>query len=331
MAEVALAPFAVFAKVVAAERLLPDALGWAALAVAMVAGVYALAVRLDANYLETAARVSQKLQERRRRMTSEGIFAPRVGEVRQSRLPRPRWWGGAGPLVWRQVIQALRGSRGAMIAVAIMVAAMGTPLLFGAWQRHDMSTMLPHMIIGMAAYATFFFSAQAPLGFRTDYERMDLLKMLPIRPLAMAFGQTLVVATVLTLLQWLVFAAAALAVPAAAGEMLAAGLFAVPYNWIICGTENLLFLFNPSPLVPTGSEGFLKMGRVMLFLMAKFLVLAGCAAVAAIPTAIVFLVTQSVPAACVVAWLFLGILAVGVLVLIAWAFRRCEVNVAVSD
>ena len=71
----------------------------------------------------------------------------------------------------------------------------------------------------------------------------------------MAFGQTLVVATVLTLLQWLVFAATALAMPAAAGEMLAAGLFAVPYNWIICGTENLLFLFYPSPLVPTGSEG----------------------------------------------------------------------------
>ena len=105
-AEVALAPFAVFAKVISAERLFPDALGWALLAAAMVVGVYALAIRLDANYLETAARVSQKLQERRRRMTTEGIFATRVGEVRNSRLPRPRWWGGAGPLIWRQVIQA---------------------------------------------------------------------------------------------------------------------------------------------------------------------------------------------------------------------------------
>jgi hypothetical protein len=330
-AEIVLAPFAVFAKLIAAERLLPDALGWAALAAAMVAGVYALAVRLDANYMETAARVSQQIQERKRRMTSEGIFAPRLGEVRHSRLPGPRWWGGAGPLVWRQVIQALRGSRGAMIMVAIMLVAMGTPLFFAARRGHDTSMILPHMLIGLAAYATFFFSAQAPLGFRTDYERMDLLKMLPIRPLAMAFGQTLVVATVLTLLQWLVFGATALAVPGAAGEMLAAGLFAVPYNWIICGTENLLFLFYPSPLVPTGSEGFLKMGRVMLFLMAKFLVLAASAAVAAIPTAIVFFVTRSVPAACVVAWIFLGLLAVGMLALIAWAFQRCEVNVAASD
>ena len=174
------------------------------------------------------------------------------------------------------MIQALRGSRGAMIAVAIMVVAMGAPLFFSMRRGHDTSTVLPHMIIGLAAYVTFFFSAQAPLGFRTDYERMDLLKMLPVRPLAMAFGQTLVVATVLTLLQWLVFAATALAVPGTAGEMLAAGLFAVPYNWMMCGTENLLFLFYPSPMVPTGSEGFLKMGRVMLFMLAKFLVLGEC-------------------------------------------------------
>ena len=331
VAEIVLAPFAVFAKVIAAERLFPDALGWAALAAAMVAGVYALAVRLDANYLEMAARVSQKLQDRRRRMMTEGIFASRMGEVRHSRLPGPRWWGGVGPLVWRQVIQALRGSRGALMAVAIMVVAMGTPLFFAARQNHGAPMMLPHMMIGMAAYATFFFSAQAPLGFRTDYERMDLLKMLPIRPLAMACGQTLVVATVLTLLQWLVFAATALAVPAAAGEMLAAALFAVPYNWIICGTENLLFLFYPSPLVPTGSEGFLKMGRVMLFMLAKLLMLAACAAATSIPTAIVFLLTQNVPAAGAAAWIFLVLFAFGVLVLIAWAFRRCEVNVVTAD
>ena len=77
------------------------------------------------------------------------------------------------------MIQALRGSRGALIAVAIMVVAMGTPLLFGARRSHGASMMLPHLMIGMAAYATFFFSAQAPLGFRTDYERMDLLEDAP--------------------------------------------------------------------------------------------------------------------------------------------------------
>ena len=44
-----------------------------------------------------------------------------------------------------------------------------------------------------------------------------------------------------------------------------------------------------------------------------------------------YFVTQSVPAAGVVAWIFLVLFAFGVLVLIAWAFRRCEVNVVVAD
>lgn len=329
--KIALAPFAVFAKVITADRLFPDALGWAVLAAAIVAGVYAVAISLDANYLETAARVSRRLQERRRRIVSEGIFAARVSEVRRSRLPRPRWWGGVGPLVWRQAIQALRGSRGAMIAVAIMVVALGAPICFAVGKNGMPSRALPYMIVGLAAYVTFFFSAQAPLGFRTDYQRMDLLKSLPIRPLAMACGQTLVMAMVLSLLQWLVFAATAAVVPSAAGVMLAAGLFAVPYNWIVCGAENLLFLFYPAPMVPTGSEGFLKVGRAMLFVLAKFLVLAACAIITTIPTAIVYFLTRNIAAAGLVAWLFMAVFAFGVLLLVAWALSRCEVNVVVAD
>ena len=56
------APFAVFAKIIAAERLVPDALGWVALGAMLVVAVYALAIRLDANYLETAVRVSRQIR-----------------------------------------------------------------------------------------------------------------------------------------------------------------------------------------------------------------------------------------------------------------------------
>ena len=247
--------------------------------------------------------------------------------MQSSRLPQPPWLGGVGPLVWRQVIQSLRGSRGAIVLAAIVVVAIGAPLAFGAAPGiTDCRRFLPHMVIGIAAYVTFSFRPRRPLGFRGDYERMDLLKSLPIRPLAMACGQTLVVAMILTLLQWLVFAATAVFVPAAAAELLAAGLFALPFNWILFGTENFLFLLYPSPLVATGSEGFLKMGRVMLFMLAKFLVLGARQAVAAIPAAIVYLLTESMPAACLVAWLALLLPALGILLLVAWAFQalRCQ-------
>ena len=114
VAEILLAPFTVFAKIITAERLVPDALGWAALGAILVVGIYALAIRLDANYLETAVRVSRQMQERKRACRERRHFRPAIQrDVRSSRLPQPPWLGGVGPLVWRQVIQALRGSRGA--------------------------------------------------------------------------------------------------------------------------------------------------------------------------------------------------------------------------
>jgi hypothetical protein len=219
------------------------------------------------------------------------------------------------------------------VLIVIVVAAMGAPMIFAARQGSDLPTILPPVIIGITAYVTFLISAQAPLGFQGDYERMDLLKSLPIRPVAMACGQMVVVAIILTLLQWLVLAVTAVFVfvPAAAAELLVAGLFALPFNWMLVGTENLLFLLYPSPLVATGSEGFLKMGRVMLFMLTKLLVLGACSAVAAIPAAVVYLVTESILAACLVAWLTLLLPALGILLLVAWAFRRYDVSAGASE
>ena len=125
----------------------------------MIAGVYALAVRLDANYLETAVRVSRQMQERRRRAMSGGIFALQAKRaVRSSRLPQPPRWGGVGPLLWRQTVQALRGSRGALLLTAIVVVAFGAPLAFGVHGDYRLPTFLPHLVIGIAAYVTFLIS-----------------------------------------------------------------------------------------------------------------------------------------------------------------------------
>ncbi len=252
--------------------------------------------------------------------------------LRSSRLPQPPWLGGAGPLLWRQAIQALRGSRGAILLTVIVVLAMGVPMALGAHgEHHGLPAVLPHIVIGVAAYATFLVSAQAPLGFQGDYERMELLKSLPVRPLAMAGGQMLVITVVLTLLQWSAFAVTAVCVPTAAAEMLAAGLFALPYNWILFGTENFLFLLYPSPRVATGSEGFLKMGRVVLFMLAKFFVLGVCGGLAAGGAAVVYLLSQSLPAACLFAWVTLLLPVLGIPLLVGWAFERYDVSAGASE
>jgi hypothetical protein len=196
----------------------------------------------------------------------------------------------------------------------------------GASQSKELPKILPHFLVGVAAYATFLYSSQAPFGFRGDYGRMDFLKSLPIGAMAMAGGQTLVVTLVMTLLDWLVFAGVAVALPSAATELLAAGLFALPFNWILFGSESFLFLLYPSPLVATGSEGFLKMGRVILFMIVKAMVIGGCALVAFFPAAIVYFLSGYMPAALLFAWLMLLLPAAGVLLLMAWAYRRFDAS-----
>ena len=332
VAEILLAPFTVFANIITAQRIIPDVIGWAALGAILVLGTYAIAIWLDANYLETAVRVSQQMQERKRRFMSDGIFAHQSKQtVRSSRLPQPPWLGGVGPVVWRQVIQIFRGSRRALVWAAVIVVAMGVPFAFGVRRHNELPTVLPHMIIGVVAYVTFLFSAQAPLGFRGDYERMDLLKSLPMGPLAMACGQTLALTMILTPLQWLLFAGTAIFMPAAAAELLVAGLLALPFNWILFGTDNFFFLLYPSPVLATGSEGFFKMGHVMLLMLAKVLALAASGAVAAIPGAIVYFLTGSIMAASLIGWLALLFPALGILLLVAWAFQRFDASASVSE
>jgi ABC-2 type transport system permease protein len=284
-AEIILAPFVVFANIIAAEQFGPDTLGWAALGAILVVGVYAVAVRLDANYLETAARVSQKIQERRRRAATGSEFASSSKRaLRSSRVPQLPWLGGAGPLVWRHMVQALRGGRGAIVLVMIATVAIafGSSVM-GSVDHGKQQTVLPHMIIVVSAYISFIYSAQSQLRLQGDYKRMDLLKSLPLRPLAVVCGETLVITAILTLIEWLVFAVTAVFAPGAGDELLAAGLFALPFNWILVSADNLLFLLYPSPQVATGSDGFLKMGRTMLVMLGKMLVLGGSAIVVSIP------------------------------------------------
>ena len=254
---------------------------------------------------------------------------PERAECEARGCPGRPGWAESGPWSGGRRSRPSAAAAGLLLLALIAVAAMGTPMAFST--HHELSPYLPHAIIGIVAYVTFLFSAQAPLGFQADYERMDLLKSLPIRPLAMACGQTLVVVMVLTLLDWSVFAVTVVFLPAAAAEMLAAGLFALPFNWIFCGTENLLFLLYPSPRVATGSEGFLKMGRMVLFMLAKFLVLGACVALAAIPAAVVYLLTWSIPAACLAGWLASLPPAVGILLMVARAFQRYDVSVGGAE
>ena len=56
-----------------------------------------------------------------------------------------------------------------------------------------------------------------------------------------------------------------------------------------------------------------------------------CVAAAAIPAAVVYLLTWSRPAACLAGWLASLLPAVGILLLVAWAFHRYDVSVGAAE
>jgi hypothetical protein len=113
--------------------------------------------------------------------------------------------------------------------------------------------------------------------------------------------------------------------------LLGVALFALPFNFLSFGLENLMFLWFPARLAPAAPGDFQMMGRQTLMMVAKFAALALVivpAALAAILTyalAALVLGVNGWPPALVAGWLALTGLSTGVLPLLAHAFRRFDV------
>ena len=87
----------------------PTSSGWGAAALAIDLGLLVLILKLDADYLEAAAAISQKIYERiRRAKQGGGVAMPAAPRPARFRLPQPPWLGGAGPVAWRQMLLAIR-------------------------------------------------------------------------------------------------------------------------------------------------------------------------------------------------------------------------------
>ena len=86
-----LAPFEVFSRTIFAEAWFPDLVGWAAAALAIDLGLLILILSLDANYLELAGTISQKVYEQLRRTKQGGGIAMPVSSrccIAPARSPR---------------------------------------------------------------------------------------------------------------------------------------------------------------------------------------------------------------------------------------------------
>jgi hypothetical protein len=280
---VLLAPFEVFPRIMTAESL-GELLLWSAIGVGMITGLFALAMSLDVNYLETAQQVSQRVYERLQRMRQGGggaISSIRIQGAQRIRIPRLPWLFGLGPNLWRQWLLLVRRSQGVVFLLLFLVVG-GVAILMASRQEMVKHVYLvPLMIVGGLVYQSVIVAIQLPAAFRGDLDRMDWLKSLPIRPAAIVWGEISGVVLLLSLLQ-AVTLIGAWGFYRDAHEVFAAGLvFLVPMNLLVFGIENLIFLIFPMRTTPTTAGDFQFLGKYLLLTMLKMGTVCVCLSVVA--------------------------------------------------
>ncbi len=316
-----LIPFDAYGRVIAAEQLFPDFALWTSLAVAINGALLLMIIRLDADYLEAAVAGSQAIYQRMQRMRSGNFkFSADEGAVTR-RLPKFPRLAGVGTIARRQFTKALRSS---MWVPLIMIAVGGGVVLFLVHQMGDEN--LVGVLVGASVYCTFIFSSLFPFDFRGDLEQMELLKQLPLRPIAIAAGELAAPIILVTCLQLALFAIVAVMT----GNLLVAllaGLFVLPLNILLYGIENLMFLIYPVRIAASTPGDFQHFGRQMMMMIAKMMLLGLIVGLAAAGGAIAYLLLGNSPAAgVIVAWSLLMLGVAAILPAVAWAFQRFDVS-----
>src|SRR5438094_14000 len=107
------------------------------------------------------------------------------------------------------------------------------------------------------------FSTHLPLAFRGDSRQIELLKQLPLRPAALVGGQLAAVAGAVCLFHFGALSVLLVLFPSSARPLLAAAAFSPPFNLLVIGLENLVFLFFPSSEPVAGTAGAARAGRTL--------------------------------------------------------------------
>jgi hypothetical protein len=327
---VLLAPFQVFTRTIFADAVFPDLIAWGAGALAIDAVLVIVVLKLDANYIESAATISQKVYERIRRTRQGGGIAMPVGaRAARLRLPPPPWLAGAGPIAWRQALLAMRTSRHMMIVTAMVVGLCAATVVFspGTARADTRSSALAGIGIGMAFYLTFIFTMQLPWAFRGDVDHIDFLKTLPLHPGMIAAGELAGGVLLLTGIQVVLFAVLAAAAPASWSLLLAAAAFSLPFNLMLMAINNVMFLLYPVRMPTGGTLDVQMMGRMSLFMFVQFLLLIPLLGIpAALGGAAFFVAGGSWLAFALTAWVVLALESVPLVAAVAWAFQRFDVS-----
>jgi hypothetical protein len=250
-------------------------------------------------------------------------FAAASKPMRSLRLPMLPWLGGCGPVAWRQMMLAVRGARGLLFILLMLVLGLA-PLAWVTPPQRMTITPLPALA---AVWLVFLLPSMLRFDFRSDLAHVENLKTLPIAQMAIATGQMLAPALALSVLGCGVIAAIIAIAPE---QAMVPGLIALAFlpcvAFLLIGVENAAFLLFPTAHVMSTPGDVTMIGRaiVLAFLkaMAKLVVLGVIAGTGGLT----LLVSQSWPVALSAAWMVLLAAALAIVPVVARLFTRFDLS-----
>ncbi len=315
------APTVPFARVITARSFFPEMVVWGAIAAGIDAALLARVMKLDVNYLEASLGVSQRLYERLQRARRGSAWVS-SGKAWGSIPPLP-WLGGAGPVARIQLIKAARSIPNALVFIVVV----GTLMLAGAVASSRMPSFPLESLLAPLLMMSLILGRTLACDFRGHLDHMEALKVLPLRPAGVAAGQLITPILLLSAFQLVLLAAAAPLAESSAKPLGAVALFVLPFNAVLLGIENLLFLVFPVRMVSGTAASFQHFGRGIVEMFLKMLLLLVAAAIAGAAGLVAFLLLgESWVAALAAAWLVLAGIATMLVPCVAWAFRRFDVS-----
>lgn len=315
-ARVVLAPFQPFVRAYAAGGFI-ELLPWAGAALAIDLALFAAIMRLDTNYLEAAAAAGEKVYDQQQRFR-RGDWMPGLKVAgSRSRVPPFPWLGGAGPIAWRQLVTLLRRAPKLAFMLLLALCTMAPILFLGRRLPNVQAVLFPAL-----GWTTIMLLAALRFDFRGDLDQLPWLKSLPLRPLPMAAGQLVVPVAVLTLFHVAVFTAVAMTLEPLRRPAIAGIFLALPVDLLLVGIENLTFLLFPSR--PTAPAELGALGRQMTLFFLKMVMVVAASVVAGLVGGIAYVLTRSIPAAVAAAGVAVSVIALGLIPLVAGAYRRFD-------
>jgi hypothetical protein len=327
----ALTPLGWFFEVIMAKRVWPDLVRWASLCLViegvLLATVYALDARLERREDEADPGAVEEAPE------------ALVGDRERRSLPLSSLGGRAGTLAWRQAMNVIRSPH--QIAFVFIMHAF---LLFASYvilRSHSELLFLPTLdgslevnragiwICGvLAILLTMVIASGLSFDFRGDMGRMDVLKALPIAPMAVVAGQLFVPVLIASAMQWVLLMVIALGLRSVPSGLWVATAFVPPVSIVLMAVENLPSFWFPLRQTPGSQpEPFELFGHVLLHPVVRMVGYAVVTGTTVLVAALAFfLFGQGLAAPTIVAWLTLSAFGAGLVALLAYTFDRFDVT-----